>query len=97
MSQYGLELAWFVHEMAKKLQQNVKKPHWHGEGIDYLFNRLKEEADELQSAIDNKAINADAVISEAADVANFSMMIADWAKAYKEANPMKPPPAGGDR
>jgi hypothetical protein len=49
------------------------------ESTEYLLRRLREEVDELEAALagDDK----DLIASEAADVGNFAMMIADvrWA------------------
>jgi NTP pyrophosphatase (non-canonical NTP hydrolase) len=47
---------------------------WKGETLDFLFDRLQAEVDELQVAR-----LPGAIAEEAADVASFAMMIADVA------------------
>lgn len=69
-------VAWFGGQMVNKLQQNDHKGHWHGLSIDYLQIRLMQEVQELNDALECKAQAKD-IISEAVDVANFAMMIAD--------------------
>jgi len=56
--------------MEKKLRENDYKKHWSNCDHQYLLNRLKEEVTELEKPMWD-------VIEEAADVANFAMMIAD--------------------
>ncbi|WP_134705152.1 hypothetical protein [Ammoniphilus sp. YIM 78166] len=73
-------LEWFAEEMEKKLQENDHKAHWSEADGDYLISRMEQEMDELMKAmIDVQFGNGDPiqVIKEAADVANFAMMIAD--------------------
>ncbi len=86
-------LDWFAKRMEFKLVKNDWKPFWREEpGFDehMAFKRLKEETDELKGAFADYHFypnwdHAQAVINEAADVANFAMMIADFAfyEAYK--------------
>ena len=77
---------WFTEEREKKLAANDHKGGWEDEDVSWLFKRLEEEVKELGRVLDK----ADAIfsncpdtefipeiISEAADVANFAMMIAD--------------------
>ena len=77
---------WFTEEREKKLAANDYKGGWEDEDVSWLFKRLEEEVKELGRVLDK----ADAIfsncpdkefipeiISEAADVANFAMMIAD--------------------
>lgn len=76
-------VAWFAEQMEQKLQANDHKPDWERvdrDELDWLFIRLLEEALELHKA----ALYAGQgpwtkkdVVEEAADVANFAMMIAD--------------------
>lgn len=71
---------WFALQMEKKLQENDHKVHWNECGIDYLMSRMVQEYGELVAAVwDLREENGspEAVISEAADVANFVHMIAD--------------------
>lgn len=69
-----------VHALEKrmlhKLRTNAHKPHWHGESIEYLLGRLREEVREVEDAIEDEA-PASAVYDECADVANIVAMIAD--------------------
>jgi len=65
------EVMWFARRMELKLRENDHKDHWTGCDFEYLFRRLMEESTELHAAF------LDDQIDEAADVANFAMMIAD--------------------
>lgn len=70
------EVAWFAVAMEKKLTENDHKTHWRKSGLPYLVGRLHQEAYELMVALQRKN-DPDGVLDEAADVANFAMMIAD--------------------
>ncbi len=68
----------FTIHMKHKLLMTRHRSHWSTLDTDLLFDRLREELEELRMAIvhgDRKAI-----VSEAADVGNFAMMIADNAQ-----------------
>lgn len=69
----------FAQEMERKLRANDHKTHWLGSETKYLSRRLTEECSELRRAI--RRGNADETLAEAADVANFAMMLADKAGA----------------
>lgn len=69
---------WFAGEMEKTLRDNDGKGGWGQCGHRWLFERLRQEVDELESAMAT-ADNQAEVIKEASDVANFAMMIADLA------------------
>ena len=69
----------FAHLMESQLQRNDYKGGWRVESLQFLFARLTEESYELQASIANKD-SADTIRREAADVANFAMMIADVCK-----------------
>jgi hypothetical protein len=75
------EVRWFAKEMESTLKKNDHKGGWQKETMEYLFNRLKEEVDELEPALYDKYRKC---IREAADVANFAMMIADNNRAMME-------------
>jgi hypothetical protein len=84
------EVLWFAQEMEGKLRANDHKGHWDGCRFDYLSRRLAEESEELNKAILASSgqitltrAEADRIIHEAADVANFAMMIADNAKRLR--------------
>ena len=60
--------------MEEKLRRNDHKGGWEGVGQHTLFDRLRAEVDELEQALANEPdVN---VMYEAADIANFAMMIA---------------------
>ena len=71
-------LCLFAARMSAKLRQNEHKGSWDNCNYDYLLNRLRQETEELAEAIAGGT--ATDVIDEAADVANFAMMIADVAR-----------------
>ena len=68
---------WFLLEMATKLflESNIEKSDWSECSDEYLLKRIKEEFNELVGA--KIKGNPDDIISEACDVANFCMMLAD--------------------
>lgn len=66
-------LAWFANAMQKELDNNSHKGGWSSMSQQWLLRRLRQETKELERAI-AKGKN---VVEEAADVANFAMMIAD--------------------
>jgi NTP pyrophosphatase (non-canonical NTP hydrolase) len=70
------EILEFALAMENKLQNNDYKGHWCGCDKEYLTVKLMEEIHELFKAIMQRESD-DEVISEAADVANIVMMIAD--------------------
>ena len=73
-------LTWFTNQMAKKLAINSHKGGWKNMSHGDLLRRLGQETAELRRAIKKgKATN---ITAEAADVANFAMMIADNATEY---------------
>ena len=97
------EVRAFADLMEAKLRENDHKAGWKGEDASDLFPRIAEEADELWRAMvrhskrlswgDAWVMETDTVERigrEAADVANFAMMIADVCGA------LPPPPVQGD-
>jgi len=66
----------FAIAMSGKLSANSDKSGWWNEDNGYLFRRLGQEIAELRRAIKKNKSKED-IIGEAADVANFAMMIAD--------------------
>jgi hypothetical protein len=68
-------LVWFTSQMEQKLRANDHKDGWHDCEIDWLFDRLSEEAGELRLALQHR--KGLAIIDECTDVANFAMMLAD--------------------
>jgi len=88
---HGLSVIRFAAAMEEKLTENDAKGGWQGCTLKWLLNRLRQETSELSNALDRaskstKAKDADAVLSEAADVANFAMMLAENARDQIEAN-----------
>lgn len=81
-------LRWFVEQMEHKLAGNDHKGGWDKESLQHLYDRLVEESRELKKEMHKvKSLDEPSallllnIISEAADVANFSMMIADVVQA----------------
>lgn len=79
-SKYAPIVAAFGELMIEKLDANDHKPTWKEEALIDLQDALEREVNELGEAIlcieTGEAISKD-VAREAADVANFAMMIAD--------------------
>jgi hypothetical protein len=74
------EVMWFAEAMEVQLCANDHKPGWHDMPLLRLLVRLEQEARELRRAIERDQARPNAahwIITEAADVANFAMMIAD--------------------
>lgn len=76
----------FAVDMEARLRANDHKGGWDTEEQEDLYKRILEESKELKTAIadavrgGNRDEHKAAVIKEAADVANFAMMIADNAR-----------------
>lgn len=76
-------LAWFSQRMEEKLRANDHKGHWSECDMIYLRSRIKEELEELENALGGEGLHrytseeATQIVKEAADVANFCLMIAD--------------------
>ncbi|MCK9361709.1 hypothetical protein M0Q28_05835 [Patescibacteria group bacterium] len=66
----------FAVVMQQKIDANSHKSGWEYCTIKWLLNRLVQEKGELKRAIEKK-LHPDEIDREAADVANFAMMIAD--------------------
>jgi NTP pyrophosphatase (non-canonical NTP hydrolase) len=69
------EVALFALEMERKLQENDHKGGWSRCTKQYLSMRLTQEREELRRAVERGDPND--IRREAADVANFAMMLAD--------------------
>jgi NTP pyrophosphatase (non-canonical NTP hydrolase) len=82
-SRWRPEVVWFADAMERKLRENDHKRHWLTLGMQTLSMRLTQEREELRDAVASGS--AAETLAEAADVANFAMMIAD--KVRKEALP----------
>jgi NTP pyrophosphatase (non-canonical NTP hydrolase) len=71
-------VSWFAHQMELKLKENDHKGCWSESTNEYLFKRLQEEIEEFKMAVKNRySPFGNSIEQEAADVANFCMMIAD--------------------
>jgi hypothetical protein len=70
---------WFSKQMLKKLKLHNHKDHWSGMSDDQLLDRLMDEVKELEHELVNGGDPKD-IAYEAADIANFAMMIADNAR-----------------
>ena len=73
---------WFSGEMRRKLDENSHKRGWDVAGLRYCLERMIEEVIELEPLVDEAGESdyttkqADEIIGECADVANFAMMMA---------------------
>lgn len=69
------EVYAFAQAMELKLRLNDHKTHWSNMTQRYLSQRLSQEREELRRAC--RRGDPAEILSEAADVANFAMMLAD--------------------
>lgn len=83
------EVRWFAERMERKLKKNDYKGHWRNSTFGYLRERLDQECRELHRLFKGRfgtpkytPIEAEKIVSEAADVGNFAMMIADNVKEF---------------
>lgn len=89
-AKYCEVVTWFGHRMVDALVANDDKGGWDDCSPEYLCDRLRQEVAELEREARNayadlSARRARRVIEEAADVANFAMMIAEqWRTIAKE-------------
>lgn len=78
-------IARLTRAMKKKLARNAHKGGWRGDpDLLWYHERMIQEAGELLEAIDAHRVassreTAESIMDEAADVANYAMMIADIA------------------
>lgn len=88
------EVEAFAYLMERQLKANDHKPGWKNDDPLSLLDRLVEEVEELRLAINDtgalrpSAFVIQAVAKEAADVANFAMMIADFFSALPTERPL---------
>ena len=74
---------WFAEQMELKLRANDHKGGWADERMRYLMKRLYGEAWELSLVLERSQADTNDecldpnIVGEAADVANFAMMVAD--------------------
>jgi NTP pyrophosphatase (non-canonical NTP hydrolase) len=82
------EVRAFALAMEERLKANDHKGGWKDCDPNYCLNRLYEEASELVGAILTvREVGREAILQEAADVANFAMMLADVCAALGEETP----------
>jgi len=95
MSRMRQSVVDFALAMERELQTNDHKDGWADLSPKWLLNRMRQEMGELASAIEQKS-NVEHIESEAADVANFAMMIAE---NYRRANDggLRAPHRDGER
>jgi len=74
----------FVYIMERELRRNDHKRGWEKDSLTVLYARLQEEVAELFNEITyiDSVSTPERIAKEAADVANFAMMIADVAVNY---------------
>lgn len=78
-------VAWFAGQMEAKLRENDAKSDWLEMPPDDLFALLLDESDELSGELmqwagwsgAGRGSSPERIVREAADVANFALMIAD--------------------
>ena len=80
-----IEVSNFAEAMEERLQENDHKHHWSNYAPQQMFERLKEELEELTWALTNE----DKML-ECVDVATFAMMIWDLLADTKEQDDEKP-------
>lgn len=74
MEQYAPDIQMFVGLMLEKLHKNLHKGRWENLPIAQAEVLLMGEVKELNTALRDES--SDAIVREAADVANFAMIIA---------------------
>lgn len=94
-------VAWFAEQMERKLAMHDEDRGADGWSVyccemEYLMARLEEESKELIESLyaygsPLSIDQAEGVIEECADVANFAMMIADQARVNASAIRVKTP------
>lgn len=72
--QYAPHIKFFVDLMLHKLKKNAHKGKWENIGTIDAYNAMLVEVKELKAAMRDG--NAAEIIMEAADVANFAMILA---------------------
>lgn len=78
---YDREMKVLTDAMKYKLMANAKKGRWEDVDLSTAFDRLRNEIDELEEAIQRG--NSAEILMESADIANFALIISDV--AMKEA------------
>jgi hypothetical protein len=90
------EVYHFAMIMEAQLRKHDDRPGWRGESFRYLIFRLNEELNELYACFSHPVLmdgeveplaDPEKIIFEAADVANFAMMIADNIRRCEATEP----------
>jgi len=74
----------FAEIMEQKLVENDHKSGWDKCHTCYLIRRIREEVKELEDAVIFASKKPEDINREAADVANFAMMLAERYKTIYE-------------
>src|SRR4030042_6986754 len=86
----------FAMIMGARLREHDDRPGWRGEPFRYLIFRLNEELNKLYVCFSHPVLmdgeaepmaDPERIINEAADVANFAMMIADNLRRCEATEP----------
>lgn len=75
-AQYGHSLQRFVEAMVYKLERNAHKGKWEDLKLEDAFKYMQQEVKELEAEVYGDR-NMVRTLLEAADVANFALMVAD--------------------
>jgi hypothetical protein len=79
------EVIVFAFMMEEKLKKNDHKGGWHNVPTGQLWHRMHAETGEMDEALVNRATDdVMPVFREAADIANYAMMISDNMGALDE-------------
>lgn len=77
------QVQWFAGEMEKALRENDYKGGWENSTYEFLFQGIDSNLFELKAELRAKRWDKQTVpkaIKYATDIANFAMMIADYAR-----------------
>jgi NTP pyrophosphatase (non-canonical NTP hydrolase) len=75
------EVLIFAEDMEQKLRENDYKGGWKNCEVSFLIGAIEKELGELKEVVKNGEFAK--IIREAADVANFAMMIADQVRGKR--------------
>jgi NTP pyrophosphatase (non-canonical NTP hydrolase) len=75
-AQYAHDIRRFVDAMIFKLEKNIDKGRWESYSVEDAFHLLQKETQELFQELGGNSMK---VVMEAADVANFAMIVASIA------------------
>ena len=81
------EILAFNQLMERKLQNNGWKGDWGTCTTDFLFDKLVEKVKELKVRLEDETQTGLNIANEAANAANFAMMIADVVGGLEIPNP----------